>query len=357
MLFKYNWEKYPEVKNILNKIYVNTLDSIGKEYTDEFLSYIEDFLHYLEIYNYNFNKIIKLLSEIDMVGFQENIYISKGRTIIPNYKNMPPVINLGNKILLNPVLEGDCRLSVEERRRLYLYHGLANTFLSFKSDKTKAFSELYSDILGEDKFKTEAIVNHGWYLLEEVIAQELAERATYELIDKERPKKRYGLEYEKKFPLHDSDVYSNLEFYRMFQIILLNFGVTLSKIGCQGNCNITLMTFKLLKKAINTNFSDDVISEYIIKENETELYILLYLMGLLMNEKYATYGLRPIPDIEIDIEEVHKVYDSIYKITTGLIDMSDDEYYSVPIHNTNANSNILLKRRILNVVKKHNFDI
>ena len=354
MTFKYNWEKHPKAEDLLTKIYNNTLASLGEKYAEEFVIDIDDFLYYmLTFYSNSFEKIIDCLYSVELIGFQKDFYIIKDETIILNPNMTPPVVNIENKILLNPFLKGDSRLTEEERRRLYLYHGLVHNILSFKNEKTKEFSKIYSDVLGNNKYEVETIVDNGWLLLEEVIAQELAEKATYTIIGKTRPGKRYGIESRDLFPIDDNNVFSNLEFYRMFQDILINFGTTISKIGNTGEYSVPLIIIDILKKAINTNFSESVISEYINKGNETELYILLYLMGILINEKYATYGLRPIKELKINSTEVQKIYSRIYYITNGLFNLDEEEYQDEDIPHRKTNE--LLRRRILKVVEEHKY--
>ena len=141
----------------------------------------------------------------------------------------------------------------------------------------------------------------------------------------------------------------------MFQDILINFGTTISKVCNNGEYNEKVIIINVLKKAINTNFSEDIISEYIKKGKETELYVLLYLMGLLINEKYATYGLRLNPSIKVCSSQVKKIYDSIYKITDSLFDLGDEEYQTVEI--PTKKTSIPQRKRILKVVKEYDFDI
>ena len=99
-----------------------------------------------------------------------------------------------------------------------------------KSKKTLEFSKIYSKYLRYNISKTETIVNNGWLLIEDVLSQELAEKITYYALNKVRPQCRPGLENE-EFPISGSKISSNLEMYRVFQSLLVNFGLTLGKIS------------------------------------------------------------------------------------------------------------------------------
>lgn len=331
MKLKYNWDEFPRIKLLLKKIYENTKIALMEEnceldYALEFIDAIEDFVNYFKIYNYDLDRVVSSLEEIEYIAFQKPFYIENNKFLEPDYKKMPPVMNLGSKILLNFSLDGDYRLTDKERRRLYLYHGLSHSIFKFKNETTLNFSKLYSESNFLNTKQIEITVNNGWLLLEEALSQVLAEKITYNVLQKKHPGFRPGLDNFDIELIHSNLVDSDLEIYRIFQPILFSFGMTLSNVNFSTYYSRATITYSLLKKAINGNFSKEVISQYVENNKEFELYQLLYYMGLILNEKYATYGFRPIPKLKLTTSEIDKVYVGISKLLSSLITVDDTKY-------------------------------
>ena len=333
MELNYDWDNYASVIDFLNNLYDNTVVSLIEKgydikYANEFINDIEDYLYYFKIHNYNLNNIIHKLEDIQVIEFYDSLIINNHNDNI----KFPPVINKTIKILLNTNIQGDKRLSSRERRRLYLYQGLSHSLMSIKSKKTIEFSEIFSKYLRYNTSLTETIVNNGWLLIEDVLSQELAEKITYFALDKIRPQYRSGLENE-EFPISGSKISSNLEMYRMFQSLLINFGLTLGKISNIYDYSEKTITNDLLKYAINNDLSYLIIAEYNEKNNLVPLYQILYLMGLLVNEMYRTYSINFIHNKPLSLEEVNQIYDNIIELTNSLISFDNDEYPNADITN------------------------
>ena len=345
----YNWDNYINVIDYLKKIYNNTLEYLqdndySTDYAQEFTSDIEDFLYYFKIKDYNVNMILDKINEIDTIEFYDSLYLGDDNI---DEDTIMPVLYRGTKILLSSLIRGDKRLTSMERRRLYLYQGLIQCIFSFKSKKTIRFSGMYERYLHADAYHTSFIVNNGWLLLEYTLAQELAEKMTYKMVDKIRPGYRPGLENE-VYPIDESKVSSNLEMYRMFQEILVHFGLTLNQIGTMYDYSEKSILNDLIKYSINNSFSSMVIDEYNHRGLSLELYQLLYLMGLLINEKLRYYSIN-FNRVELSIDEVNMIYDNVMNLMNSLISFDNK------VENKQSNIYILhdpkVKEKLLKLIK------
>lgn len=351
MKLNYDWGNYTSVVDFLDNLYNNTLlflidNGYDTKYANEFINDIEDYLYYFKIHNYNINNIIHKLEDIQVIEFYDSLIINNHNDNI----KFPPVINKTIKILLNTNIQSDKRLSSRERRRLYLYQGLSHSLISMKSQKTLEFSKIYSKYLMYNTNTIETIVNNGWLLIEDVLSQELAEKITYFALDKIRPQYRPGLENE-EFPISGSKISSNLEMYRMFQSLLINFGLTLGKISNIYDYSEKTITNDLLKYAVNNDLSYLIIAEYNEKNNLVPLYQILYFMGLLVNEMYRTYSINFIHGNNLTGEEVNLIYDNIIELTNSLISFENQEYPDANI--TNIYLDREHKEKILKLVTYH----
>ena len=349
----YDWGNYTSVIDFLNNIYNNTIVFLIKngyeiKYAKEFINDIEDYLYYFKIHNYNINNIIRKLEDIEVIEFYDSLVINKDNNN-DNYK-FPLVINKAIKILLNTSIQGDKRLSSRERRRLYLYQGLSHSLMPMKNQKTLEFSKIYSKYIKYNKINTEMIVNNGWLLIEDTLSQELAEKITYYALDKIRPQYRPGLENE-YYPINNSKISSNLEMYRVFQPLLINFGLTLGKISNIYDYSEKTIINDLLKYAIKNDLSYAVIAEYNEKDKLISLYQTLYLMGILVNEMYRNYSINFIHNNPLTLEEINEIYDNIIFLTNSLISIKSEEYPNADIKNISLGRE--QKEKILRLVMYH----
>lgn len=320
MKYNYNWDNYLNVIDYLNILYNNTFtylkdNNYSELYAYEFVSYVEDFLYYFKINNYNVSNIVNKIKDIELIEFYDSFYAND------NYNDvfeLPPVLNKGTKILLNVSITGNKRLSSKERRRLYLYQGLIHSIFSFKNKKTIMFSKMYNRYLDNNSNIIEITINNGWLLLEDTLSQELAEKTTYSLLNKVRPRYKNGLEDE-VYPISSNKISSNLEMYRMFQEIIIHFGLTLNKLEKMINNSNKFIINDLLKYAIENDFSLLVMSEYRERNITLELYQLLYLMGLLINEKYRMYHINFLRYNKLSISDIDKIYDNIISLCDSLV--------------------------------------
>ena len=344
MEFMYNWDRYIQVIDYLKGVYTNTLNYLeisgySPIYAQEFVTDIEEFLHYFEVKGYNVACLLDDIKDIEIVEFYDSLYIDNQDT----ENIIPPVLNRGIKVLLSTDIKGNERLTAKERRKLYLYQGLAHSILSFKNRKTLQFSKFYTRYLSANHQTTEMIVNNGWLLLEDTLAQELAEKITYYTLEKTRPKYRLGLENE-TYPIEENKILSNLEMYRMFQEITARFGLTIGNVfNYQDSSTFNVM----LKYSINNDFPDIVINEYTKKNLLLELYQLLYLMGILINEKYRMYHINFI-NSETTPEQIDKIYDNVINLLNSLMNYNNQNY----LDTTPSNVIVLYDQQVKNKIRK-----
>ena len=334
MEFKYDWKDNKEVCDLLVNLYYNTYDylqSVGYDlkYAEEFIHDIEDYLFYIKHSFYHLDRAVAKLSSIKFIGFfdAEDFISSKKNSDVL----VPPMIYSDDAIYLNDNMQGNERLTGRERMRLYLYSGLTHKIVSLQNEKTLEFSKIKSDNIFDFKQrKIELVVNNGWFLLENVIAQEMAEHITYKTLGKYRPEATPGLEGE-VYPIDFYYVYSDLEMYRMFSEILVSFGFAISRIGELTSHSRFRIINDFTVRAMNEDFSDAIISEFVSNGEEFVLYDLLYLFGLLVNEKDATYGMDSIHNLRLTCDDTETILMSISKILSRYFNLDDKKYQDVPV--------------------------
>lgn len=318
MEHKYNWKDYPEINNLLDELYENTLnenkDDLSKAI--QLLRYLEDYI--LNITNqYSGKKIISALEKIKLIKI--------AKSSVPVY-TMGPMIIINESILKNDSKEESN--TINPQGIYYLYYEISKHILNFKSETTERFSKIYSDSLQgyEKKIETQVMVNNGWLFLEEIIAREIAERLTYIAINELRLSTRIDFKY-----------YNTI----------ITFGMTLSKVGTKENHSNSIIMFNMLKKAFNTDFSKEIIDEYISNNSEFELYEILYLMGLIINEQNHC-----LPNIKLNDEEINNLFIELNKILISLITLGEKEYHSVE-RIEDKKLNPFEKMRLLRLVKNN----
>ena len=312
MEFKYNWHKYPDIVTLLLEIYFNTCTILEKKYDGKIIA--EEYIHMTEEY----------LIYLSRHGFDLKIIHDKLKNLLyvkpETFKEDIPVINGDRCILLNENIEDTDKLDLKENQRLYLYKGLSRVLFNFNEKRIDEFSLVF-----EDENKNKDVVIRGFDLILDTLAEELAERATFETLGKKRPTTTIGYG-EDEFPINDSLIASRLLHERAFDEILINFGLTISNVGNMFNYGHDKLMDDLLQNAINYDLSNLIISEYIYKGNGQELYNILYMMGLLVNA-------RDHKNLLYLDKNFNKVYNSLLEECQKLVTFDDDYYEDVPIVN------------------------
>ena len=308
MKLKYNWETNKEVKLFLNKIYKNTLinsnDPTNTEIVDKLMLDFEEFLHIIKD-SYDLERVMILLSGLKnfIIYDYENVLANH------NYNSMP--INYKENITVSKEYYEDDDSNSVIMRRIVLYYKLADYLLNFKNEDTIDFSRSQSkDIFEKGKrIRTQNLVNNGWLLLENILAREISERFTFKSINEHRS-------LENLCDNNLTEINATDDFYRITE----DFGYTLN-LQKQNKNNYskmdigdTRMAF-LIEKAINENFSKSVIEEYKEKEEERELYQVLYYMGAIFNEQNPYY----LPDVKLSDVEYQEI---LSNLETKLVSLS-----------------------------------
>ena len=322
----YNWDKYPEVPLFLDKIEKNTIKEMmskknipvnADEIIQEQLTCLEDFLHVTEVYGYNLSKVLFSLNGLE--------YFTLANSLLP-VQTYEPKIVLNSGLYQTKDLSDESLTIAKEKRRYYLYQGLARHILKFKNDTTLKFSSIYYNDLGAHRHNTQVLVNNGWLLLEEVMVSKLAERFTAYSLNKESSINTVKEEY---------------------QHITVLFGLTLNKVGHYHEHSDIIIMYDLLNKCMNGNFSEEVIFEYMSRQAQLTLYESLYIMGLLFNEENHRF-----PHIKLDTKESKELYIMLYRLLLAETTLEEKEYKGVmPI--TPQKLNDVEKYKILKLVKEN----
>lgn len=286
----YSWPQKPEVPIFLENILNNTTKyltsqkitySSSSEIAQELVNYLEEYLYTAYAYHYNFSKIFLSLSTL------ERLEISNTEIPVQTYN---PKIVLSNNLLSAP----------KEILRYNLYLGLTKHVINLKSEETLAFSRIFSNSLGEHRCSTNILVNHGWILLEDTLVADMARKFIYYTI---------GQNFERTV---------NEEYY--YEITSM-FGLTLSNVGHPDAHSEEIIMHDLLKKTLNADLPKAVISEYYQNNNQIELYQILYIMGLLINEKD-----RRFPHISLTETENKLLNQELKNIIFSIATLNEEEY-------------------------------
>ena len=312
MEYNYNWEEFPKVIEILDKIYLNTKNEASKiENIDisveEITSYIADYLIATIGFNYDLNKVISALENLSYISFQEPLLIQNNISM----QKLPSFMDFGNRIFLNVNIKN------KDMRRFYLYQSLTARVLSFRNNDTHNFSKIYSnEIQSSKKVEASILSDSGWNLLEEALSMEIARKFT---------------SYSTK-----NNIFIPSESNEYLDILLL-FGMTLSNTCTKELHSKEIIIYNLTKQAFNEDFTSKVIREYISENHEFELYQSLFIMGHLLNRKTKRF-----PNYKASDDEIKTLTIELYQILRDLIKIGSSEY----------DENIEIKPKKLTMEKK-----
>lgn len=93
--------------------------------------------------------------------------------------------------------------------------------------------------------------------------------------------------------LYDVNVYTNFDCYGPFQNVAANFGRTIQDCNAPGSSDCQVLQ-KMIKKALTTDFIEEVIDEYKKRDAKSyrDLYESLKLMGMLKSWQYTIFDQR-----------------------------------------------------------------
>ena len=191
-------------------------------------------------------------------------------------------------------------LTAEEVRRLYMFHEMGHKILNILSrqDVINYFTNTINSVL-QNKGLSNVDLNYknfikdGFWMIEECLTQELAEYLTYYSSKKQRP------HFENRKDLN-CDISTNHDYYGIFQTPTINLGKTIK--DCSNGDTNEKILLNMIKKALNSNFNLELISEY--NKGNAQLYYDLFLtlrtMGMLKVEKYASFGIGKSNNINVN---------------------------------------------------------
>jgi len=223
--------------------------------------------------------------------------------------------SIQNKIQINQNMtrhSNSTSLTVEEVRRLYIFHEIGHKILNILSRESvmndfinTIDSVLQSKGLSNTDLNYREYVKDGFWLLEECLAQELAEYLTYYSSQKQRP------QFENRMDL-GCIVSTNHDYYGIFQVPTIHLGRTIR--GCSKvNSSNEEILLNMIKKALNSNFVLELISEY--NQGDAQLYYDLFLtlraMGMVKIQKYSSFGMGNFLNVNMQ-----SCLTAIEKITT-----------------------------------------
>ncbi len=232
-----------------------------------------------------------------------------------------------NKILINKDLrlflrgEKDSKLTPAELRRVYLFKEMNKIVLNIKNDNhINKYLDSFENIMKskENSINSEldkSLAVDGFAMIEDLLAQNLAEHMTYQLVDKSRPRfivKMYN----------NTPVVSNLDNDIIYQRPVTLLGKTLAGISSKSD-NQTLINMS--KVAFETSLVDTLASIY--KEGPSskyyDLFILLQNFGVLLRENNKSSNINKI--YIADLNKLYKVIDTITQrnLNSNIINLSN----------------------------------
>ena len=297
--FKYNWKNFPEIENYLKRLMYSSFSRSNevRERLPELIRYVEDFFAQAIkdgfITKQNYKKILERLKD------KENGF--RAIKALPEKgwfgKSIDDVIEINMNMTHH---RNSPRLSPNDLTRLYLYHEIGHKILHIHSndiviEKYLATVDGMLQDKGVDKPDTlmKETIPYGFLMIEECLTQELAERLTYEILGIERPKYKDRHEIASIQP-NGEETYiasTNHDFYGLFQEPTINFGRTLRGCSHRLSTNETILS-AMIHKALNTDFDEEVLREYNCGPGTLyqDLFKSLRAMGLILIQKYATFG-------------------------------------------------------------------
>ena len=294
--FKYNWNNLPEIEDYLIRIMYNSFSN-----SNNVKPQLPELIHDVEMFFASgllsgiFNGS-NLLSILQKLKDKENGF----RIIEFLPKELSGVFgnSIENKIQINQNMTrhpNSPNLTSREIRRLYMFHEMGHKILNILSNDRiiNYFTDTIDDIL-QSKGLTNVDLNYknfvkeGFWMIEECLAQELAEYLTYYSSNKKRPN------FESRVDL-GCQISSNLDYYGIYIELIYEYN--------QGSAELYY-----------------------------DLFLTLRTMGFIKYQKYAFFGFG-IP-LKINVQSC---LDAIEKITKKNRDYLTEEFSEINFkHNKTA---------------------
>ena len=318
--FKYNWDNNKLIKDYMKRLFIDSFindESIRKE-LPIIIHNIEDYF-VIGINNKVFtrsnirNIYNRLRDDFKTVG-----YTTK-ENVLSSYENNKILINKDLRLFLRN--EKESSLTPAEVRRIYLYKEVNKIILNIKNDKNiSKYLDSFERVMKtkDNSINNEldkSLVEDGFKLIEDLLAQNLAEYITYLAVDKDRPKFIVRM-------FNNTPVVSNLDKDIIYQRPVTELGKTLA--GISSKSDITTL-INMSKVAFETSLVDTLASIY--KEGTStkyyDLFILLQNFGVLYRENNKTSKLDKI--YIVDLNRIYKIIDTITQrnLNSNIINISN----------------------------------
>lgn len=296
--FKYSWSHIPEIEDYLKRLFYSSYsnDKDMKE-LPEMIHNVEEFFASLIDLRYLTRRNIKRI----MTDLKDE---DNGFRIIEQLHDKNSFSNSeGDKIQINLDINSNHNsplLTNEEFKRLSLFNEMCHKIMRF--DRNEDLINTYTDTL-DSMLRSKGINNpdteyketvfNGFLMIEDCLAQELAEELTYDSCHKERPKYKNKIEIGslQKSGFETVEVSTNLDYHRLYQQPTIEFGKTLRGCHTDESKNEDILS-RMIIKSLNFNFVDEVIREFNHGDGNKyqDLFLMLRTMGLLHIQKNASIG-------------------------------------------------------------------
>ena len=200
-----------------------------------------------------------------------------------------------NSIFMNPDIKAKYHLSENELKQMCISHELSHILNRCWEDDQKLFCKKLSKdptvqgILKNMGLENAYYLDYGFSFLDELIAQETAERVTYHLYQKNRPKKEYRCD---KAIFQQEPYVTNYTFYGELQSIGTAFARSLKFLNISSQDSDEDALLKLLQSSFSSDFIRNIQKEVMSQPDEFDSFIvLLACMGRIREATYHVLGL------------------------------------------------------------------
>ena len=307
--FKYRWEGNQLIVDYLKRLFISSFIENEDIRNDLpiLIHNVEDFFATgINTRLFNKSNIVnvykRLKDNVKLIG-----YTSK-ESEPSNYTSEGILINKDLRVYLRN--EKQTSLSPVEMRKLYLFRELSKKVLLIKDENlVSIYNKTIEKVLEEKNSKIDlnldkSLIIDGFEMIEDLVAQNLAEELAYTSSDKTRPK--FMVKIEKNIP-----VVSNLDDRGIFEKQVVNFGKTLAGISTKSD-NETLLN--MAKLSLEASLGETIIAQY--KEGNAQKYYDLFI--LLQNFGVLYRGNTKVDNIyTVNYKNIFSILDEISKRNLG----------------------------------------
>lgn len=338
--FLFDWENFSQIEDYLIRLMFHSFSNSTQVRTQ-----LPDLIHDVELF-FAAGLSSKIFNNNNLPSILHNLKDAKNGFRIIEF--LPPELagvfghSIQNRIQINDNMTrhgNSPALTAEEIRRLYMFHEMGHKILNILSQENviNDFTNTIDSVL-QSKGLTNVDLNYrnyvreGFWMLEDCLTQELAEYLTYYSANKQRPS------FTNRRDLN-CIVSTNHDYYGIFQTPTINLGKTIR--GCSNGITNEGILENMIKKALNSNFDLELISEY--NQGNGQLYYDLFLtlraMGMLKVKKYASFGVGN--SINVDTQSCLNAIAAITAKNQDYRDYPPNGYPTIdfsiyPVTNTNT---------------------